>query len=276
MLTKVDATTDQGQTLTLLVHDPSSGYVIRDIEGLDPVRATLVSSSFASMDGEQYQSSRREKRHLIFKLDLKSQYTNMTATQLRSNLYNYFMPKSNVKLRFYVTDLGFVDISGRVESFEAPLFVQEPQATIAITCFNPDFYDPTSVILPGNTTSGVSAIVLNYEGTVETGFVFKLNLNRSLSEFTIVHTPGDFGVNTTTDLNFDAPMLAGDVITISTISGDKYARLTRAGVTSSIVYGVNPTANWINLEPGVNYIHVAAGGAAIPFTIEYTNKYGGL
>jgi hypothetical protein len=35
-------------------------------------------------------------------------------------------------------------------------------------------------------------------------------------------------------------------------------------------------STWINFFPGTNYIRVYADGAAIPFTIEYTTKLGGL
>src|SRR5438128_1459277 len=46
----------KGETLTLMLADISQGYTIRSIDGLDPVKANVVSSSFANQDGEQYQS----------------------------------------------------------------------------------------------------------------------------------------------------------------------------------------------------------------------------
>ncbi len=54
MLIKVEARTSSGALLILPLDDVSSGYVVEEIEGLDPVKATLVSSSFAQADGEQY------------------------------------------------------------------------------------------------------------------------------------------------------------------------------------------------------------------------------
>jgi hypothetical protein len=75
---------------------------------------------------------------------------------------------------------------------------------------------------------------------------------------------------------FAEPLIAGDVLTISTVSGNKHATLTRAGSDSSLLFGVAPDASWINLFPGPNYIRVYTEGAAIPYTITYTSKVGGL
>jgi hypothetical protein len=57
MLTGVEVRTIQDNLLALSLDDPSSGFIIEEIEGLDPVKASVVSSSFATMDGEQYQFS---------------------------------------------------------------------------------------------------------------------------------------------------------------------------------------------------------------------------
>jgi len=77
-------------------------------------------------------------------------------------------------------------------------------------------------------------------------------------------------------LEFKEPVLLGDMLVISTISGDKGATLTRAGSIKSVLYGITPVSNWINLFPGTNHIRVHADGAAIPFSIDYTTKLGGL
>ncbi len=44
MLTKLDVSTVQGDLLTLQLDDVSEGLVVLEVEGLDPVKATLVSS----------------------------------------------------------------------------------------------------------------------------------------------------------------------------------------------------------------------------------------
>jgi len=276
MLTKVEVRTDRGLLSTLSLMEVIDGVFVEDIDGLDPVKATLISSSFAQIDGEQYQSARREKRNLIFKLALKPDYSVEAVQAIRQRLYRFFMPKARLRMKFFVAGLPEpLDIVGRVESFDAPRFTQEPTATLSILCFDPDFVLPTPVVISGNTVSTTAETTHNYEGTVETGYLFTLNVNRNLSEFTIYHRPPD---DSLLQLEFAAPtsLIAGDVLRISTITGNKYATLTRAGVNSSILFGISPQSNWVNMYEGPNKFRVYAEGAAVPFTIEYTTKIGAI
>lgn len=273
MLNIVEVRTSQGALLTLPLEDVSDGLIIEEIEGLDPVKATLVSSSFARLDGEQYQSSRRESRNIKLRLGLEPDYVLSTVRDLRHRLYGFFMPKSVVNLRFYMTSGLFVDISGRVESFETALFTKEPAVDISIMCFDPDFVDTTVVLLPGLTTDTMVDTVVPYIGTVETGIKFTLRVDRSLSDFVFYHVPPD---GTQRALQFSAPLIAGDVLTISTVTGAKGATRLRATTSSSVLYGISPQSNWIELLPGDNRLRVYATGAGIPYDIEYTTKYGGL
>lgn len=273
MLTKVEVTNNQGSKLVLPLGEAVEGFYIQDISGLDPVKANLVSSSFAQQDGEQYQSSRREKRNIVMKLGMEFGPRTGSIRELRSTLYRFLMPKTEARFRFYDDDDFTVDIMGRVEGNETPLFSKDPEATISILCFDPDFYDPLGLVLSGSTTADTSEFAVNYEGSVETGFVLKVMVDRDLPELVVYSRTPD-GVMT--NLQFIDPLVAGDVLTISTVSGAKGATRNRAGTDSSVLYGISPYSNWINLFPGLNYIRVYAEGAAVPYTIEYTNKFGGL
>lgn len=273
MLNMLEARTNQGTLLSLPLGDISDGFILTDVKGLDPVKATLVSSSFAERDGAQYHSSRREPRNIKLQIEFEPNYISSSVRSLRQRLYVFFMPKSEVNLRFYDSSGLTVNISGRVESFETPLFTKDPVVDISIICFDPDFIDMDSIDLSGNTTSTTTETTIVYDGTTETGIQFVLNLNRSLSEFTIYHKPPD---GTIRSLDFSASLISGDVLTISTVSGSKGVKLTRSGVSSSLLYGISPQSNWIEFMRGDNKIRVYAVGAPIPFTLTYINRYGGL
>ena len=272
-LNKVEVRTDQGVLLSLPLDDISDGYLVEDISGLDPVPANIVSSSFARLDGEQYQSSRREKRNPVFRIGLEPDYTSETVQQLRTRLYKFFLPKKSVNMRFFSDEFPTVDIAGRVETFNCPLFVKDPVATVSVICFDPDFYEPVLKTMSGTTVSNEVPGIINYTGSVDTGVVFRMTLNRSLSAFAIYHTPEGEQAQT---MQITGNFLAGDVLTISTVPGDKYATRTRGGAVSSILYTVSPYAVWTKLQPGNNALRVYAEGAGIPYTIQYTNKHGGL
>lgn len=273
MLNTVEARTDAGVLLPLPFDDISGGYSVQGIEGLDPVPANIVSSSFARLDGEQFQSARREKRNIILKLGLEPDYTSQTVRELRNNLYRWFMPRQQTTLRFYTDDFPTVDIMGRVETFDCPLFVQEPVATISIINFDPDFYEPVEIEIAGATVSSGAMGTIDYEGTVDSGVIITLAINHTISGFTIYHQPeGQQALS----MPVVGAFIDGDVVEISTIPGNKYATLTRGSVVTSVLYTVSPYSDWMRLQTGPNDFRIYAEGAAIPYTIRYTNKHGGL
>lgn len=273
MLNQIEIRNSAGTLLTMVLDEIQDGYVLKSVDGLDPVKAVIATSDFAVLDGVQYQSSKRLSRNLLVYLGLEPDYVSTSVRDLRQGLYTWFMPKSAVNLRFFDTDGPTVSIDGRVESFEAPLFVREPQAVISLICPDPDFVELTSESGSGNTVSDTTEFLVQYDGTVETGIKFVLNLNRSLSQFTIIHRQPD---NVYRSLYVTASMINLDTVTVDTNVGQKAITLTRSGVESSLLYGMSQQSAWFKLQPGDNYFRFYATGAAIPFTYEYTNRYGGL
>jgi hypothetical protein len=273
MLTTVEVRTRQGTLMVLPLEDISSGLIVADIQGLDPVKAVIVSSSFAQLDGAQYQSSKREPRNILMKLELEPDFITTHVRDLRNQIYAFFMPKREVNLRFYDSSGSIVDIWGRVEYCQSPLFAKESEVDISILCMDPDFIDQVPVEVPGNTVSDSTEFLIDYDGTVETGLEFVLNVNRVLTEFTIYHRPPN---DTVRSLEFIAPLQDLDVLTITTVPGAKEVKLTRGGVDTPLLYGVTPQSNWIELVQGENYLSVYASGAAVPFNITYVPRYGGL
>jgi len=272
MITLVEARTPQGDLLSLPLDDISDGYSVQDITGLDPVKATIVSSAFAATDGEQYQSSRLESRNITMKIGIESDFLTNTVASLRKNLARYFRVKNVVSLRFYDSEGLVANIDGRVEYCQSPIFTDTPESDISVICFDPDFLDNTETVLPsGSTVSSTSTTLIEYEGDTDTGFEFILNVNRSLTEFTLYNKGED---NIVQSLDVQASLVAGDVVTVSTLSGDKRVTLTRSGITSSLLYA--QSGSWVQLKPGDNHFRAYATGAAIPYTLSYVARYGGL
>lgn len=272
MLYKVEARNPQGDLFSLQFDDISDGYIVEEIGGLDPVKATIVSSSFAQQDGTHYQSSRRENRNITMKVQMDP-IDDGSVESLRERLYDFFMPKMPVSLRFYRDSGLTVDIDGRVESCEAPLFTDEPEANISIINFNPDFVDMTPVVVTGLNTSNATATNVDYKGSVNTGIVLVVSVAHTMSDVTIYQTTPSGQLYT---MEFAGSLVAGDVLTISTLNGNKYATLTRAGVDSSVLYGISPQSKWLELEKGINAIQVYATDGGSPATITYLSRYGGL
>jgi hypothetical protein len=274
MITKVEVRNKQGSLLSLQLDDDTDSFLVLGIDGLGPVKATLVSSSFAGLDGEQLNSKRRETRNIKIQMGLRPDPAAAeTVEGLRFQLYAFFMPESDVSLRFYTDGDLTLDILGTVETCDPAIFSQESDMDISIMCYSPDFFDPTPEIVTGNTTSTSTTTVISNDGFIETGMVFTLNVNRTLTEFTLYNTPPN---DTVRSLDFSGSLAAGDVLVISTIPGSKGVTLTRSGVVSSMLWAISPQSNWLSLEPGDNEFRAYASGAAIPWTLEFTKKYGAL
>jgi hypothetical protein len=282
ILSALKLTNGQGSVLNLPLGDPSNGYVVKNIDGLGPVKATLVSSSFANMDGEQYHSARRSARNIVISLVLEPDYGVMDAKTLRDMLYRFVMPKSSVKVTFTLFDQFSIsiveqtlelEIMARVESCEPPLFAREPTIDISLMCFDPDLVDPRLIDYVGTTTSDLTMRSIDYVGTVDAGVLFTFRPNRPVNEFTIYHQPPDQTLHT---IEFAYPLLTDDVVAISSVPGSKFARLVRDGVESSVLFAISSQSDWFTLQPGSNAFRVYATGDPVPFDIEYTVKYGGL
>lgn len=273
MLTKVVVRNPRGGLLTLQLDDDTVGYIVKDISGLEPVNSSIVSSEYAKRDGEQFNSAKREKRNIVFKFGLKPDMINTTIGDLRKALYPYFIPKVAVDLQFFDDDL-IVNCSGRVESFETPLFSKEPEVAISVICFDPDFIEPTATSFDGITTSSTTETAVVYDGTSDTGFSLVLDVDRTLTDFSIyVKDPS----GAVLQMDFTGSFVAGDTITVDTQFGEKGVTLTRSGVQSSILYTWSPqTPNWLTFSNGTNHIRVYATGAAMAYHVSYYNRYGGL
>lgn len=272
MITSFEVQAPNGTSMGFEISNINNGYQVKDIEGLDPVRANIVTTSFANMDGELYQASRREKRNIVITLGLVPDFVNLSVSALRNALYSMLMPKSLITLRFFRTDGEPLTISGRVETFDSPIFTDSPTAVISILCFDPDFLGP-EVIVPRPSSSGNTLVPLEYKGNVSSGFALVLPVTRPISGFSIiVQRPGE----TQTSFSYEGSLLAGDLVTVSTIPGTKFIERVRAGEASSILAGVSPYSDWVYFDRGVNSFLVKIAGTPIPYNVIFNTRFGGL
>jgi hypothetical protein len=272
MLHKVDVVTRRGTTLSLDVFENDSGYQVM-VEGLDPVKAEFSSSPYVGMDGEDFQSARLGSRQIKLHFDLVPDFVTETFATLRRKLYDYLMPKSTVKLRFYLDTGLYLDIDGVVESHSSPMIKEDPEVEVILICFQPDLVDPNMVTFNGSTVSTSTITNINYPGSVDVGVVLTMHVNRNLAGFTMYNSIEE---GTLSQLDFSYPLVNGDQLVISSLRGSKGITLTRSGVSSSLLYGRSAQSTWIEFSRGINQFRVYAPGDPVPYTLEYLVRYGGL
>jgi Phage tail protein len=274
MLTRVDVTSVNGTlVLPMAAHNP--GYVIKNIDGLGPIKATITSTSMAQVDGSQKQSSRRDIRNITAKLGFSPDYRTNTVHTLRQALYSYLLPKTDITMGFYIDDVLTMLSSGTVEDLDdTARFSAEPEMDLSVICYDPDFVAPASVRTTGSTVNTTTTVAVPYTGSSPAGVIFTLNANHSLTGFTLYMTHQD---NTQEKLDVTGVSIAsGDVVTVNTIPGSKGITLNHSGTKTSLLYGVDPASQWLTLKTGANAFRCTAATTGVPYTLDYTAKYAGL
>ncbi len=116
--------------LPLIGNDGMGPFHIRDIQGLGPVKADINSRGYGLLDGEYFTGAHIGKRNIVITLGLNpgSEYWTMGA--LRKHLQGYLRTTLNVILKFTTDEHPLLQIEGYVESFDAPLFGKDSEATV--------------------------------------------------------------------------------------------------------------------------------------------------
>lgn len=261
---------------------------IRNIVGLEPVKASVNTTPFGSGDGESHDGSSVGKRNIVFTLGLNPNWVDQSIESLRTLLYAYFTPKLGVTLKFFSDIRVPCEIFGLVESCEPSIFSKDPEMQVSIICPKPFFIGVAPIVVQGEIKSDVEVIAefldtedateINYEGTVPTEFKLRLTPSAGVPSYT-----GHFViVNKTPELIpvwFETTVDGTQDVEFSSIKGQKYLRLDTAGIYENILHlAYNPigTFRWAQFQPGINLFGVVSNTEGQEWILEYFDRFGGL
>lgn len=264
----------------------SNKYCLYDIDGLNPVTATINTTEFATSDGAMFNSSRIGTRNIVLYIKI---FPDIEKNRL--NLYSFFKIKSDVTLYFRHDSLN-VYITGKVESFELDHFSNSQVAQISILCADPYFRStesqliefsnvislfefPFSIAEEGIEFSRIEKVktkIIN-AGEMSTGVTIQLYASTDQILNPVIYNLTN---NTYFGLNFD--MNQGDLITITTHFNNKKVTLLRDGVETNILYAVQDGSTWLQLEPGENELSYSCdeGENNLTVSVEYTELFEGV
>lgn len=255
-------------TFPILGVSDTSPYVIKHIDGLDPVAASVSTSTYAPIDGGVVQGSRLDNRNIVITFGYRPDYTTVDPGQkLRRDLYRYFSPKRNIRLTFLNTDGRPVQIDGTVETHETPIFSKDPEAQVSILCPDPNFSATASI-----TQNGVTGtpLTLSSVGSAQSGFVFDITTPRVLAGIAV--QTGEYS-----ELNYSRSLLVNDRVRISTVRGGKTVYLFRDGQSINDldrIAGGSMSIGFDDFSPIFNAR--VSGDHALPYTLTYTPRYLGI
>lgn len=267
-----------------LTNNPN--YTLYKIDGLEPPKVNVHTSSNATSDGSTVNSVRVEERNLVLYMTIEGDVeTN------RINLYKYFPYKKEIEL-YYKNDTRDVFIEGYVEHIEVGHFDQKQIAQISIICPQPyfkaidevvsyfsevskNFQFPFSIAKSGiefsTLTANIRKSILN-TGEVESGMIIEL------TAIATVVNPIIYDVLKRTHIKLNFTMLNNDKIVINTYQGKKSITLTRGGITTNAMGYMTPDSDWLTLDLGDNVFTYAAdsGNSALQIAFTTTAMYGGV
>jgi hypothetical protein len=251
---------------------------IRNIDGLDPVKAAVNTSLFGSVDGAAYTGGNVASRNIVLTLHPNPDWKTWTHDDLRRLIYSYFMPKRPTRLVFYSDDMDPVEIEGIVESVELNRFSKDPEFKVSVICPDPYFTSVDPVVLTGTTVrSGGATTPVDYEGNIEAGINVKVTWVSNPAP-TVIGI--QIGSPVITYFTVDASVNAGLSFEANSVPMNKY--LQNVNLNTGVITNLLSKAHvlegslWPILQPGDNDFSVITDQGVQDWELTYFERFGGL
>lgn len=280
MLTKLEAYSSWLDAPTLALSDAGREETdliqIRAIAGLDPVKATVNTSPFGSVDGVAYIGSNVTYRNPVLTLHPNPDWNNWSYESLRRLLYRYFMPKLETRLVFYSDDMPTVEIYGYVEDATVNQFSKDPEIQVSIICPDPYFTAVTPTIVTGQSDrDNTSPAVIQYNGDIATGINVEVTRVSDPAPTSVGIQIGDPSASY---FNAAASVDSATYFAMNSIPGNKFVQTVSltSGVTTNLLSKIQEGSDWPILQPGQNNFSVITDKGVQDWQLTYYERYGGL
>jgi hypothetical protein len=296
-----------GDRVKLELRKPEvSGFLIKSVTGLGPVKANVNTTEVVTNDGSMFNSARLSQRNIVFQLAFVDTVYGETIEDIRQKSYKYFPAKKSVEI-VIETDNRYVKIKGYVESNEPDIFSSQEGTQISIICPDPYFYsagedgnnvtdfytiDPmfefpfsneslTDPLLIFGEIQIKTEGVITYYGDSEIGVVIYIHAIGPATNINIYNTETRevMMINTTKLEKLTGKgLVASDDIVINTTKGEKSITLIREGASYNILNCLDKNTDWFTLSKGDNIFAFTAetGVTNLQFRIENQVIYEGV
>ena len=304
MIKSVTITNHLDESIKLDLFNPEeSGFIIKSIEGLGPVKANINFKELATNDGAIDNSARLSSRNIVMSLQFMESPT-IEETRLKS--YKYFPIKRNIKF-LIETDSRICETIGRVETNVPIIFSNAEGCQISILCSNPYFYSAgengtnqtifygteplfefpfsneslTEDLIEFGSIENRTEGTIYYDGDAEIGITIQIHAVGEAEGLVIYNTKTREIMRINDDKLkslMGSGIQAGDEITITTSRGEKGIYMLRSGVTTNILNSLEKPIKWFQLSKGDNtFAYTASAGLTnLQFRIENKVIYEGV
>lgn len=271
--------------ITFELYDDGSktGYFIKKIEGLGPVKASINTSSAANKAGVNYVSSKKEPRNIVLTLGLRSTSVR-NVEYYRQYLYKTFRIGRGVTINV-ITDNRNVVTFGYVEYCEPDIFSSEEDIVISIICPDSNMKKTTenTQVISWNTPNNLFNLNLTTDGECNVGFRLELTFGvAGVSIFSLRNNAGQTFVANLSDIKIGSTngILARDKLILNTNYGEKGIYIHRDSVQYSILDVTTYKSKWFDLTYGLNTFSLTFGSEVTtqPGTLKvfWTDEYEGV
>ena len=249
---------------------------IRNIDGLDPVKATISMTPRGAVDGASFSGSSVQSRNIVLTIHPNPDWVIWTYEKLRRLVYSYFMPKRPTQLIFYSDDMDPVEISGIVESVNVNSFSKDLEILVSIICPDPYFSALTATVITGQTIrSGGAVSVVAYNGSIETGVKVKVS---QVSGATPTNIRVEIGNSIVRYFTVTGIVDTTKYYELSSVPMQKFAHNVNigTGVIDNLLSQEVDGSSWPILEPGNNNFSVITDQGNQDWELTFYEKFGGL
>ena len=260
-------------------------YMTAKVEGLNPPPGTISTSGYAGMDGSYLNNAFIEKRNVVIHFEMRG----FNVELRRHELYKIVQPSRYIKI-YYSTKNISVYAEGIVETCEIENFEMLTKGQMSIVC--PDIYWYSSETQIAEYSRITGAFHFIFPDNDEPFPIGKYNTQNIM---TIVNDGDEVGFtleisggpaknptiyNAVTDeyMQILGDIKDGDIITITTKTGNKTVALEREGVVTNIINRLVSGSTWLTLRPGENkfYVRASDGLSSLKVRLIHRNAYLGV
>lgn len=281
MLTQLEAYSSWESAPTLPLSDNGREETdliqVRNITGLDPVKAAINTSPFGSVDGVAFTGANvPTSRNIVLTLHPNPDWNTWSYEGLRRLIYSYFMPKLLTRLLFRSNDIPPVEIYGYVEDVSVTQFSQDVEIQVSIICPDPYFTAVNATVVTDKSSDGTTPVDVPYNGSVEAGInVEVLRFSDPAPTYIAVQV----GEQVISYFRVAATVDATKYFIMNSLSGSKYVRNVtwNTGIITNLLPNLQQGSQWPTMKPGVNDFSVITDTPGNQeFRLTYFERYGGL
>lgn len=301
MIKSITVTNYLDETIVLDMRFPEkSGFLVKSITGLGPVKANINVADIATGDGGSYNSARATSRNIVMKLGFMFA---PTVEAVRQKSYKYFPLKKKVRLTIE-TDNRICETYGYVEKNEPDIFSKNESTSISIICPDPYLYSAedsvtifhgvndafefefsneslTDNMLEFGVIEENNIQTVYYEGDAEVGVTIYIFATGDITNLAIwnTRTRETMKINSSRlEKITGSGIVEGDEIVITTDKNNKSIQLIRDGKYINILNSLDRNVDWFKLQKGDNIFAYTAdyGLSNIQLRIENKVAYEGV